>query len=174
VRRRSSKPPPAGRARTGRTSESAYEAGVRLLARRAHSRAELRRKLARRGYDDEDVAGAMRRLGELGYLDDAAFAAGHVRRRSASLGPLALSAELAARGVDRRVAGGALATFDHEAQLAAATRLAARLSGRNRPAGYRELLDSVGAKLLRRGFPETVAREACRTIWRGTAGTSDP
>jgi regulatory protein len=154
--------------------DSAYEAGVRLLARRAHSRVELRRKLTRRGYDEDDVAAAMRRLGELGYLDDAAFAAGHVRRRSASRGPLALSAELAARGVDRRVAGGALAAFDRQAQLAAATRLAARLAGRNRPAGYRELLDSVGAKLLRRGFPETVAREACRAIWAGTENRPGP
>ena len=164
ISRRRGSGPPAPRA-------PAIDAGLRLLAGRAHSRAEVRRKLARRGYDLDDVEGAVNRLVELGYLDDASFAAGHVRRRSGTHGPLALSAELSARGVDRRMADAALAGFDPEAQLAAATRLAVRLAGRSRPAGYRELLESVGAKLLRRGFSMTVAREACRAVWAGTGIT---
>jgi regulatory protein len=163
---RSSKPkPPAA---------LVLDAGLRLLANRAHSRTELRRKLARRGYEEEEVAGAVARLTELGYLDDASFASGHVRRRSSTRGPLALSAELSARGVDKQMADAALAGFDPEAQLAAATRLAARLAGDRPTAGYRELLGSVGAKLLRRGFSMTVAREACRAVWTGTAAASDP
>jgi regulatory protein len=141
---------------------------VRLLARRAHSRAELRRKLGRRGYDGDEVEAVIARLERQGYVDDAAFAVGHVRRRAVSRGPLALSAELAVRGVDRRLAEAALAGFDSTAQLAAATRLAARLCGSRPPAGYRELLDSVGPKLLRRGYSAAVAREACRAVWSGT------
>jgi regulatory protein len=152
----------------------ALDAGLRLLGMRAHSRVELRRKLGRRGYDQGDVDGALSRLSELGYLDDASFATGHVRRRSTTRGPLALSAELSARGVDRRVADAALDGFDRPAQVAAATILAGRLAGHSRPAGYRELLDTVGAKLLRRGFSITVAREACRAVWAGTAAASDP
>ena len=159
--RRSSKPPPAG---------SAFDAGIRLLARRAHSRVEVRRKLARRGYDPDEVQDAVARLTDLGYLDDASFAVGHVRRRSGTRGPLALSAELAERGVDKAVVGAALAGFDRAAQVAAATRLAERLSAGKRPPGYRELLDSVGAKLLRRGYSMGVAREACWAVWAGTAG----
>jgi regulatory protein len=116
----------------------------------------------------------MARLADLGYLDDAGFAAGHVRRRSASLGPLALSAELAARGVDREVARQALSGLSPQAQLAAATRLAAKDAGRKRPAGYKELLDSAGPKLLRRGFSSSIAREACWAAWRGTPDTSEP
>jgi len=110
----------------------------------------------------------MARLAELGYLDDAGFAAGHVRRRSASLGPLALSAELAARGVDREIARAAVANLSQEDQLAAAVRLVARQAGRTPSAGYKELLDSAGARLLRRGFSPAIAREACRVVWRGT------
>jgi regulatory protein len=153
---------------------SAYDAGVRLLARRAHSRAELRRKLGRRGYDEAEIDEVVRRLAQAGYLDDAAFAAGHVRRRSESRGPLALAAELAARGVDRRLSDDALRGFDRQAQLAAATRLAARLAGHGRQAGYRELLNSVGPRLLRRGFGQAIAREACRAVWSGTASPSEP
>ena len=148
---------------------------------RAHSRLELRRKLVRRGYEADAVDGALVRLSDLGYLDDRSFAEGHVRRRSASLGPLALSAELAARGIDRQAADAALDGFDRPAQVAAATLLARRLAGHTPPgarraqfqgeAGYRELLGSVGAKLLRRGFSIGVAREACQAVWEGTGGT---
>ena len=111
----------------------------------------------------------MDRLTELGYLDDRIFAEGHVRRRKAGLGPLALSAELFARGVDRHVAEDALAGFDSEAQLASATRLAERLCGRKPHSGYRELLDAIGPRLLRRGFSPGVARAACRAAWAGTS-----
>ena len=113
------------------------------------------------------------RLAEQGYLDDAGFATGHVRRRSATLGPLALSAELAARGVDREVARKAVVGLSREAQLAAATRLVERQVGRSRPAGYKELLDSAGARLLRRGFSLAIARDACRAVWVGTVNTSE-
>jgi regulatory protein len=157
----------ANRART--PAGPALDAGLRLLGRRAHSRLELSRKLRRRGYPEIEVRPAVDRLIELGYLDDRTFAEGHVRRRKAGLGPLALSAELSARGVDRHVADGALAGFDGEAQLASATRLAERLCGRKPQSGYREMLDAIGPKLLRRGFSPGVARAACRAVWAGTS-----
>jgi regulatory protein len=117
------------------------------------------------------VHGALVRLAELGYVNDAAFADGHIRRRSRSLGPLALSAELSARGVARETADRAVAGLTPAAQLAAAIGLAQRLAGRKVAASYRELLDSVGPKLLRRGFSMGIAREACRAVWTGTAET---
>jgi len=129
--------------------------------------------LGRRGYVEEEIDSALARLVELGYVDDRSFADGYIRRRSGSLGPLALSAELAARGVDRSVADLALTAVDFEAELGSATRLAERLCARNRPPGYRELLDSVGAKLLRRGFSLSIAREACRVAWVRTEGQAE-
>ena len=107
------------------------------------------------------------RLAELGLQDDRAFAEGHVRRRSRSLGPLALSAELVARGIDRRLADGAMVQFTRDEQLASATGVAERLCGRKSFPTYRALLDTVGSKLLRRGFSMTVARAACEAVWRG-------
>lgn len=152
----------------------AVDAGLKLLGRRAHSRFELRRKLARRGYDSAEVDAALARLIELGYLDDRSFAAAHVRRRSAGLGPLALSVELAARGVDRTAAGEALATFDPEAQLAAAEHLACRLRGGKTFAGYKMLLDRLGPKLVRRGFSPAIARAACERAWSATGSITEP
>lgn len=145
----------------------AFDAALGYLARRAHTRAELRRKMGRRGYEEAEIDEAMVRLAGLGYLDDAGFAERHVRRRSASLGPQAISAELASRGVARAVARQALAGLSAEDQLAAATKLVARQAGRKRPAGYKELLDSAGSRLLRRGFSPGIAREACRLVWVG-------
>lgn len=143
-------------------------AAVDLLARRSHSQAELRRKLGRRGYDQAEVEAALARLVERGLQSDRAFAEAHVRRRSLSLGPLALSAELKARGVDRGLADGAMAGFTSDQQLAAAIALAKRLCGKRQYANHRELLNAVGAKLMRRGFSMPIARSACDAAWDGT------
>jgi regulatory protein len=159
--------------RTSRRASSApagtaLDAGLRHLGRRAHSRQELRRKLERKGYEAGEVAGALTRLVELGYLDDAAFAGALVRRRSVTRGPRALAAELAAKGIDRAGIDAALGETDAASQLEAATRLAERLYAEKPSPGYRETLDRVGAKLLRRGFSMEVARAACRTVLAGT------
>ena len=117
----------------------------------------------------DETNAALGRLAELGYLNDRSFAEGLVRRRAAVRGPMALSAELAARGVDRAQADAALAGFDPEAQLASATLLAERLYATKRPSGYREMLDSVGSKLMRRGFSANTVRAACRTVLSGAS-----
>jgi regulatory protein len=131
---------------------------------RAHSRAEMRQKLARRGYAEEEVVTALARLTDMGYLDDAAFARGLVRSRSTTRGPLAVAAELAAKGIDRQGAALALADLDEESQLASATLLAKRMCPRGADLGNREMLDRVGVKLLRRGFPAGIVRAACRAV----------
>ena len=152
------------RARASAGAVSPFARAIGLLARRAHSRSELRRKLRMKGYEVEAVEAAIARLAELGYLDDQAFARELVRRRGALRGPLALSAELAAKGVDRADVEAAVAEFDPEAQLLSATRLAGRLYARKPQIGHREMLDRVGAKLLRRGFTSTIVRAACRSV----------
>jgi SOS response regulatory protein OraA/RecX len=122
-----------------------------------------------KGFEAEAIDTAMARLVELGYLNDSSFAKGLVQRRSVIRGPRALSAELAARGVDRAEADAAVAQFDAEAQLVSATRLVERMYARKAGIGYRELLDTVGTKLLRRGFTTRVVREACRSVLSGAS-----
>jgi SOS response regulatory protein OraA/RecX len=109
----------------------------------------------------------MTRLEELGYLDDQSFARSFVRRRGSVRGPRALSAELAARGVDRGQVDTAIAEFGEAEQLAAATQIAERLYARKPSPGYRGILDEVGTKLVRRGFSVSVARAACQTLLSG-------
>lgn len=138
----------------GAKPPDAFEAAVRLLTGRAHSELELRRKLVRRGCAPDDVDRALTRARGLGYLDDAAFARGLTAQRARSRGPALIAAELAARGVDRQVVRDAVGAVDRGALVAAARRLAAR--GANRDADRR----LVAGRLLRRGFPGDVVREA--------------
>ena len=165
-------PGPSPRGGNSPLKQTALDCGLRLLGRRAHSRAELRQKLRRRGFETTQVDKAMVRLGELGYLNDAAYAESLVRRRSGSRGAMAMASELASKGVERHVAGEALAGLEPEAQIASARRLVERLQGSRVAGSYRELLNSVGPKLMRRGFSTGVIRTACQALLAET--TSAP
>lgn len=55
-------------------SGTAFDTAVRLLARRAHSRRELVRKLSLRGFPQEDIDAALIRCDGYGYLNDADMA----------------------------------------------------------------------------------------------------
>jgi regulatory protein len=75
-------------------------AAVRLLARREHTRDELRRKLTRRGHPETCVDSVVAALGEASYVSDVRFAEGFVRARvERGHGPLRIRAELRERGI---------------------------------------------------------------------------
>lgn len=85
---------------------SCYERAVALLASRSHFRAELRAKLAARGYAEDEVAAALDRLAENGLLDDRRTAEAFLAERLARgpLGRARLRAELLKRGLDDEAA----------------------------------------------------------------------
>jgi regulatory protein len=126
-----------------------------MLAGRAHSRAELRLKLRRRGHDAEEIESALARLEELGYLDEAAFARAIVARRAGQLGRRAIVAELAAKGVARDLIASAVAGIDDEEEVAAVARLLSRRRESEAP-------EKTLARLARRGF----SRAAIAKAWR--------
>lgn len=81
------------------------EAGLRFLEARQRSVAEVRRRLTQAGYREELVTGAIDRLGDLGILDDDAFARAWVesRDRAHPRGEHALMVELRQKGVDATI-----------------------------------------------------------------------
>ena len=86
-----------------------FGAAVRLLARREHSRVELRRKLRTRGHAPEAVELALARLGEYGYQSDARFAESFVRSRvDRGQGRLKIGAALRERGIGDDIASALL------------------------------------------------------------------
>ena len=75
---------------------------IELLSRKPHSRKELERKLAQWEADKEETASICDRMEQLGYLNDAAYAARVVRHYSAKgYGERKLRDELYRRGVSR-------------------------------------------------------------------------
>ncbi|CAM5478542.1 regulatory protein RecX [Rhodanobacter lindaniclasticus] len=80
---------------------SAYDKALGLLARREHSRKELKTKLRQGGYEGEETVAALDRLGEQHYQDDDRFAEVLLRSRIAQgYGPLRLRLELKSHGLN--------------------------------------------------------------------------
>jgi regulatory protein len=84
----------------------ARECGLRLLARRDHSSADLARKLRQRGFSAELIAGILTGFTEAGYLDDRRYAERWAESALASGRGYGnrLRLELQQRGVSRELA----------------------------------------------------------------------
>jgi len=136
--------------------EAAERAALRALARRAHARGDLRRRLVRKQHPPAAVDAALERLTARGLLDDGRFAEQYAALRATrGKGPARLLRDLVAQGVERRTAedavGRALEDEGIDPQLearAVAAKRARQLGGLPVPVRKRRLL----AFLLRRGY----------------------
>jgi len=112
--------------------------GMDLLARREHSRLELRRKLSARGFPDTMIEQALDGLEDDGLLSDQRFAesfAGSRLRRGQ--GPQRILAELRQRGVAEALALRAVEELDAD-WFAEARAVRARRFGPAAPASFKE------------------------------------
>jgi len=142
--------------------EGAHRAGLRALARRAHARFDLRRRLLQKQHPPAAVDGALERLSAQGLLDDASFARDYAASKAArGRGPSRLIGDLLSQGVERRVAEEAVRTaladegVDPDAVVrAVAEKRARQLAGLPAPVRKRRLV----AFLARRGFQGPVIR----------------
>jgi regulatory protein len=128
---------------TAGAARDAYVDGLKMLARRELSDAQVRERLARRGYDASVIDDAIARLRDERAIDDARVAEA-VARTEASLharGKLRVRTRLEQAGIAaataRRATEEAFATIDEDAQIEAVLRK--RLRGRERIADDREL-----------------------------------
>jgi regulatory protein len=136
-------------------AEAAFRTLLRALERRSFARADLGRRLIRKGHPRAAVEAAIERAVGLGLLDDPAFALTYVQTRAArGRGPSRLTRDLMAMGVERSVIDRALAAEWPEGSdrsrvpLALAAKRAAQLGDLPRPVKRRRVL----AYLARRGF----------------------
>lgn len=98
---------------------AAREQALRLLARREHSRLELHRKLASRGYADAIAESVVAQLAVDGLQSDERFAQGRVRSAvTKGQGPLKIRADLRNRGVNAEVLAMALGTVTEWSAIA--------------------------------------------------------
>lgn len=83
-----------------KTEPSLRARAMRFLARREHSRAELKRKLAPVATEGEDIEALLDDLANKGWLSDARFAEQAVRAKARRFGPLKVAYQLRSTGVE--------------------------------------------------------------------------
>lgn len=150
---------------------------IRLLSRREHSRAELRRKLLASAGDDGNAGILDQVLDDLEagrWLSDERFAEAFVRSREARLGGGRIAQELSARGIDRGLAAELIAPL-REAEIDRAWALWLRRFGVV-PVDHKDRARQ-GRFLVQRGFTESVVRrvlDRARTRVNEAPDGSDP
>jgi regulatory protein len=143
--------------------EAAHRAALRALARRAHARFDLRRRLLQKQHPAAAVDAALERLSTVGLLDDARFAADYAAAKAQrGRGPSRLVRDLQVQGIDRRIAEDAVRTSlaaegidPGQAVRALAEKRARQLAGLPPAVRRRRLV----AFLVRRGFGGAEVRE---------------
>ena len=142
-------------------SRRAFNKGCDLLARRDHSRFELLTKLRQKGFGAE-AEETLDRLEELGYLDDARFAAAYAAelQRCRHFGKKRIEQALLQKGVDRAIIRDVLdeLTFDPDDLRALIERKY-----------FRSLSDDAGVQktvsaLVRLGYSYAEIKAALSTI----------
>jgi regulatory protein len=165
--------PRAGRRRSSEASAEpddpqarARQICLQLLTTKARTRSELATALARRGIDEDTVQDVLARFGEVGLVDDAAFAesfvqSGHTYR---GLGRRALVAQLRRRGVDEQTTGEAVAAVDPHAEEEMAHTLVRRrlASTAHNEVDEVALIRTLVGMLARRGYPEGMSYRVVR------------
>lgn len=148
--------------------EAAHRAAQRAIARRAHARFDLRRRLLQKQHPPAAVDAALDRLAAVGLIDDARFARDYAAAKARrGRGPARLARDLQAQGVDRRVAEQAVRAALAEGNVdpvepirAIVEQRARQLAGLPAPVRKRRL----AAFLARRGFQGPEMREVVEAL----------
>lgn len=134
----------------GAEQRSPRHVAMDLLSRREHTRLQLSDKLRLRGYPQEEIDEALRRLTEEGLQSDRRFAEAWLRqRRERGYGPARIRREMAERGVSGELIDMVMdCDFDWDASMREQRR---RKFGDDLPPDYRERMKQARF-LQNRGF----------------------
>jgi regulatory protein len=141
-----------------------HERALGLLAVRQRSRAELERRLIGAGFGADEVAAELRRLEDVGLVDDAAFASALAEHalHGRGEGRRLVARRLTSAGVGRSIVDQVLEEVapddESERALALAEGRARRLASLSPDTAFSRL----SGFLARRGYPPDVSRWAAR------------
>jgi regulatory protein len=138
---------------------------LRALTGAPKTRKQLADLLARKGVPEDAATAVLDRLGEVGLIDDAAFARMWVgsRQSGRGLARRALQAELRAKGVDAEMAAEAVQVVGEDDERAAARQLVERrarsMQRLDRATATRRLIGMLARKGYGGGLAAAVVRE---------------
>lgn len=150
--------------------EQAYQRSLNFLTFRARSVDEMRKYLARRGYEESVIDETLSRLAGIGLLDDEAFAGAWIASRAAAkgYGPRRLKNELLKKGVkgetiDEKIEEVYEPGADPERVYGMAERRLASMRGVDAQAARRRLTQF----LLNKGFDYDTVKDAVAQAMKG-------
>ena len=140
--------------------------GLNLLEAAPKTRAQLADAMARRGVPAEAASAVLDRFGEVGLVDDAAFAASWVqsRQRVRGLAPRALVNELRERGVAAPLIAEAVAAIDQDDVESAARELVLRKARATTGLPTAVRMRRLIGMLNRKGYASDVAVRVVRAV----------
>jgi regulatory protein len=138
-----------------------FERALTALSRRSHTEYDLRQRLGRQQFSSEEIDTAVVRLRELGYLDDARWAADFVDARRGRLGGRRLRQDLARRGVPREHVEAATSDLDETPAAIATARRRLPSLRRYEPMQQQRRLYGY---LQRRGFSHDATKRAVSEV----------
>ena len=145
--------------------KEAMERAGRMLALRSRTEKEMRERLLEADFPTDVVEDTITRLYEHQLLDDEAFALEWIEERASrkGLGPKALIAELARKGVDRTTAESALGKSGLEEETAA-TAVAEKVLHRVIRFPLKDQAAKLQQILLRKGYSWDAAEAAVKAV----------
>jgi regulatory protein len=156
----------------------AREICLRQLAVRPRTRTELAAALRRRGIAPEVASEVLDRYGEVGMVDDRAFASAWVssRHHGKGLARRALAGELRRKGVDSELVDEALDELGADAEAHTARGLIARRLRAERPGRPDATFRRLVGMLARKGYPAGLAIQVVKEAmaeWNGADELDD-
>lgn len=140
--------------------------GLDLLDASPKTRAQLADAMRRRGVPDDAANAVLDRFGEVGLVDDAAFADAWVTSRQAGRGlaPRALANELRQRGIPQELIAEALGRVDGDDVESAARELVTRRSRSSAGLPTAVRMRRLVAMLNRKGYSSELAVRVVREV----------
>ena len=145
--------------------QQCFNAALRFLGHRPRSEAEVRQRLARRGFEIEMIEKTLERLRDMGFTDDAEFARAWVQNRELlnPRGKRLTKMELKRKGLEPDIIEKAVNTIDEKDS---AYRAAQNRIRRFESLDHREFRLRLGQYLGRRGFNYAVIKEITEKAWK--------
>lgn len=139
---------------------------LNYISHQARSEHQVRQFLSGKDVEDEIIELVVAELGDLHYLDDAAYAKRFVAENLASgdRGPNTVRSWLAQRGIDGNTIEDALVAYSEDDELRIATDIAEKFLAHPGSKSHGALVQALRQRLMQKGFSSDVASNAITAV----------